>query len=320
MTIDEDNRHSLFWFEDGSLILHVQSRAFKIHKDIFSRHSRISLSHDPESMDPFNASSGANNGANSQCLHYVVPAERGVTADDVAVLLDYIYSNPPLSSETPLSRLVSLIRVSSTGQLDLPTVHTASIKQFVQLFPDVPAPAQYQEDLIQALLLALEFQIVAVQKRLFYSFVVASNLDLQSSESIVQENKPGGVSVADVPSTSTSNSTLSLPASQIKRCHDLMTKMVEHFTPLLFSPATTPHMACTDVFADTWMNLVIQPAIEDDGVCKPLETLERIKGVDWAAHGLCAECVREKRAEWNDEQVLIWNLMDEWLSVGPLAN
>ncbi len=94
MTVDEDNRHSPFWFEDGSLILHVQSRAFKIHKDIFSRHSRISLSHDPESMDRLNASSGANNGANSQCLHYVVPAERGVTADDVAVLLDYIYSNP----------------------------------------------------------------------------------------------------------------------------------------------------------------------------------------------------------------------------------
>ncbi|KDQ33143.1 hypothetical protein PLEOSDRAFT_1099122 [Pleurotus ostreatus PC15] len=318
MTIDEDNRHSSFWFEDGNLILHVQNCAFKIHKDIFSRHSRLSLSHDPESTPK--ALNSADNGQEAQYLRYVVPPERGVTADDVAVLLDYIYSNPPLSPETPLSRLVSLIRVSSTGQLDLPTVHTASINQFVQSFPDNPTPAQYHEDLIQALLLALEFQIVAVQKRLFYSFVVASNLDLESFESIVQEDKPGGVSVVDVPSTSTSNPTLSpLPASQIKRCNDLMTKMVEHFTPLLFSPATTPHMACTDVFADTWMNLVIQPAIEDDGVCKPLETLERIKGVDWAAHGLCAECVREKRAEWNDEQVLIWNLMDEWLAVGPLA-
>lgn len=74
----------------------------------------------------------------------------------------------PLSHETPLSRLVSLIRVSSTGQLDLPTVHTASINQFVQLFPDTPAPAQYQEDLIQALLLALEFQIVAVSRVVEY--------------------------------------------------------------------------------------------------------------------------------------------------------
>lgn len=92
MTIDEDSRSCTFWFDDGSLILHVQSRAFKIHKDIFSRHSRLSLSHDPEGC--VTASSSANNGADTQCLRYVVPPERGVTADDVVVLLDYIYFNP----------------------------------------------------------------------------------------------------------------------------------------------------------------------------------------------------------------------------------
>jgi hypothetical protein len=72
-------------------------------------------------------------------------------------------------------------------------------------------------------------------------------------------------------------------------------------------------MECTDVFAETWGPFVILPAIKDNGVFKPLETLERLKEIDWARHGLCASCVEEKRREWTDEQANVWNLMDRWL-------
>ena len=54
-------------------------------------------------------------------------------------------------------------------------------------------------------------------------------------------------------------------------------------------------MACTDVLAEKWMPLVIQTALEDNGLCRPLETLERIIAIDWENEGLCAECVKEKR-------------------------
>jgi len=64
------------------------------------------------------------------------------------------------------------------------------------------------------------------------------------------------------------------------------------------------------------MSLVIQPAIEDDGVYKPLETLQRMKEIDWASYGLCASCVVEKEEEWTDEQRRVWELMDEWISEG----
>jgi len=98
-----------------------------------------------------------------------------------------------------------------------------------------------------------------------------------------------------------------------------MTQLIDHFTPLLFTPAATPHMACTDVFADTWMRLVIQPALEDDGVYKPLETLERMRGVDWAKEGLCESCVLEKMEEWRGEQEEVWRLMDKWLGLEKAA-
>lgn len=92
-----------------------------------------------------------------------------------------------------------------------------------------------------------------------------------------------------------------------------MKGIIEHFTPILFTPATTSHMACTDVFAETWMQLVIQPAIENDGVYKPLETLQKVIDIDWGYHGLCPPCVIDKRAEWQREQEDIWEKIDSWI-------
>ncbi|CAA7271150.1 unnamed protein product [Cyclocybe aegerita] len=106
-----------------------------------------------------------------------------------------------------------------------------------------------------------------------------------------------------------------LSPADAETCMTLMTRLIEHFTPILFTPAATPHMACTDVFADTWMPLVIEPALADDGVYKPLETLERMKGIDWAKRGLCAECVLEKQEEWTEEQRVVWKHMDQWLGI-----
>ena len=72
-------------------------------------------------------------------------------------------------------------------------------------------------------------------------------------------------------------------------------------------------MACTDVFAEKWMPLVISPALEDNELCRPLETLERIIAIDWAKEGLCEECVRDKTEEWRAEQKVVWDGIDEWL-------
>jgi hypothetical protein len=90
---------------------------------------------------------------------------------------------------------------------------------------------------------------------------------------------------------------------------------MEHFTPILFTPAATPHMACTDVFANTWMSLVIEPALDNGGVYKPLETLQDIIDVDWGKHGLCPSCVNEKRDEWHGEQQNVWERMGGWTDV-----
>jgi hypothetical protein len=111
----------------------------------------------------------------------------------------------------------------------------------------------------------------------------------------------------------TSPSSGVLSPTDAQRCRRLMKALMEHFTPILFTPATTSHMACTDVFADTWMSFVIQPALESDGVYKPLETLQNIIDIDWGKLGLCSSCVIEKRIEWSREQEDVWEKMDAWI-------
>ena len=98
-------------------------------------------------------------------------------------------------------------------------------------------------------------------------------------------------------------------------CETLLEKVIAHFTPILYTPAAGLHMQCTDVFAEYWMPYVIQPSLEDDGVYKPMESLERIKNIDWEKAGLCPECAVEKRKEWSEEQEMVWNLIDEWIKV-----
>lgn len=64
---------------------------------------------------------------------------------------------------------------------------------------------------------------------------------------------------------------------------------------------------------------MIQPALEDSGVSKPLETLERIKNIDWESVGLCKECCKSKRQEWDEEADEFWAKLEVWVDPeGPL--
>lgn len=101
-------------------------------------------------------------------------------------------------------------------------------------------------------------------------------------------------------------------------CIQLMNRIMDHFAPILFTVPTSSHMECTGVFADQWMNMAIQPALEDSGVYKPLETLNKIQKVDWRSLGLCDACCEEKRREWEDEADDIWSRMVSWAELDEL--
>jgi hypothetical protein len=168
-----------------------------------------------------------------------------------------------------------------------------------------------------------------MQKALYYSLVTSpeSKLDTEAPQSPIDNPvsvaiPPAGLNLDVSPKSemldplrSTPDAQTILSQTDANLCTQLMTHLIDHFTPILFTPPATSHMACTDVFADTWMTLVIQPAIENDGVYKPLETLELMKGTDWEKEGLCQSCVKEKHEEWTEEQRNVWKSMDAWLGL-----
>jgi len=264
---------------------------FKLHESLLRRQSRFVQ----KMLD--------NGTVTSEVL---IPGELGVQVQDLTALLEHLYHDTPLSAEAPFSHVAAILRVSSPDQLDLPGVHLLARGYIVAMFPQGPYPFAHPSGSLEvALALVHSYQIPSIRKGIYYSLVTTSefepeadNLDPDANDLPGSPQKPHNV----------------LPPADVERCSNLMNGIVEHFTPILFTPPATPHMACTDVFADRWMSLVIQPAISNSGVYKPLEMLEQIKQIDWAAEGLCVACAREKREEWTREQEDVWVKMDLWLA------
>ncbi|KAI5980533.1 hypothetical protein F5J12DRAFT_962032 [Pisolithus orientalis] len=319
------DKHAKYWFNDGSVIVTIhrtlsdraQEEAtvlFKLHSSLLARHStyfgRVLKGSGIDEGEPLVSD-------NSRISRVTVPPGLGVRVEEFVSLLEHLYHDTPLSSKSPFNQVASILRVSSPSQLDFPDLHALVRSYLEAMFPSGPLPFTHPDHLEEALALTTAYDIRSIRKGIYYSLVTTTDFETEEVEVGEQgkvntrennlENSQGDI----VEDSKTKQSVLS-PAD-VERCGRLMAGIVDHFTPILFTPPTTPHMACTDVFADKWMSLVIPSAISDGGVYKPLETLEFIKQLDWAAEGLCPACVQEKREEWTEEQTVVWEKVDRWL-------
>ncbi|KAF8902802.1 hypothetical protein CPB84DRAFT_1775476 [Gymnopilus junonius] len=313
---------------------------FKVHHTLLSRHSRF-FSTIPKGNKKINGAlqeqgDGTSISSNSNALNRVVlDADRQAKASDVEALLRHLYHDVPLNKDASLDHIMSLLRVSGPQQLDFPTIYNAARQIFEDMFPKDPEAFTHNHPLHDALPVATALKLSSVRKAILYSLVsttefdvsgsISGDMDPQREVTLTASNGETSAGRQEDPTDSIVDRTeppaspqtalplRALSPANIETCMALMNHLIAHFTPILFTPAATPHMACTDVFAETWMPLVIQPALEDDGVYKPLETLQRMKEIDWAHHGLCQSCIVGKREEWTDEQRTVWNLMDTWL-------
>ncbi|KAF9486079.1 hypothetical protein BDN70DRAFT_870594 [Pholiota conissans] len=305
-----ERRHPIYWFDDGSLILDVATYRFKVHHTLVSRHSRYFSALDAKNVAQGTLNNGSSEATNDgpSGVQITFGSERKILAEDVEALLRHLYHDEPLSKDSTFAHVASLLRVSSPQQLDYPAIHKSAADIFESMFPTDPAAFTHDHSLYDALPLATEFNLRAARKAILYSLVTTTEFDVSDSNADTQNPEAASSLLAAADKTRT----LSPADSEI--CTTLMTRLIENFTPTLFTAPAASHMKCTDAFAgDTWMTLVIQPALENDGVYKPLETLQRIKEIDWEAHGLCPSCVAEKIEEWTQEQRTIWDLIDSWL-------
>ncbi|OSD08239.1 hypothetical protein PYCCODRAFT_1429301 [Trametes coccinea BRFM310] len=283
-------RHARYWLDDGSLIVRAQDDIYKVHRTLLDRHSKILASLRPSSNDTNN---------NQQIVDGLVvvhiPDELEVRSEDFEALLEHLYHDAPINDSSSFPKVASVLRASSKDQLDFPAIHTLARNRLEEMFPSGPEVSFTSEHAEEALTLAVKHDIPSIRKALYYSIATHSHDHDADSTDPSAPRRP------------------KLSPDLSARCNALLEKLISHFTPILFTVATANHMACTDVLAEKWMPLVIQSALDDNGLCRPLETLERIIAIDWAAEGLCADCVRDKTEEWRGEQRDIWERMDEWL-------
>ncbi|KAH9910788.1 uncharacterized protein BXZ73DRAFT_57734 [Epithele typhae] len=275
-------RHRRFWLDDGDLLLSNRGILYKVHRAPFEHCSSTFLS----SLQP-------SDGIVMEGIKALrIPDNRQVDTEDLEVLIEHVSGDTPIDDSTPFPKVASLLRASSEGQLDFSAVNTLARSHLERLFPtghDLFARSEYAEE---ALILSTQYNIPSIRKPLFYT--VATH--------------PHEHDAADIAAAHPA-----LSPDLAARCETLLENLVSHFTPVLFTVATAGHMACTDILAEQWMSLVISPALEDNGLTRPLETLERIIGIDWRKEGLCEECVRDKTEEWRGEQETVWEAMDAWV-------
>lgn len=299
-------RHPTYFLDDGSLLIVCGAMIYRIHKTLITRHSRaiqglldnVSNDHNQDRIAPYIAPDDSA----SVCT---IPAEMDLCNRDLDILLGHLYHDAPMTTKTPFPRVASILRASSPQSLDFPPIYALARNYIEAMFQGFPKPLARLDHLEEALKLADEYTL-PIRKPVLYALVVSSNFNIEDSG-----DDPGEASLVE-PALSPPVAN-KLTSKDAKSCQRLMQSIIDHFTPMLFTPAATPHMACTDVFADTWMPLVIQPALDDDSVYKPLESLQRIIDIDWASKGLCPSCVIEKRAEWLGEQEEVWRRMDGWI-------
>ncbi|PBL02125.1 hypothetical protein ARMGADRAFT_1158717 [Armillaria gallica] len=291
-------RHPVFWFLDGSTILSLEDYLFRVHTTVLCRHSTYFSG----IFENLSTVDGRVHSGFDGCT-FLDLNRRQISVVDLVSLLEHLYHDVSLLSSTDFSRIGSLLRITSKEQLDFPTFHELARHKLTTLFPEGPVPYFHCDYSGEALALATRYQLEPLFKRLFYTVVTTAQF---------HEAKDGDAHSDDLAETSIK---ITISTENGRRCEELMADLINHFTPILFTPPATSHMDCTDVFADKWMPLVIQPALEDDGVYKPLESLERIKLIDWGKEGLCASCVEDKKAEWTEEQETVWNLIDGWLGL-----
>ncbi|KIK91851.1 hypothetical protein PAXRUDRAFT_830477 [Paxillus rubicundulus Ve08.2h10] len=310
-TLPPIHRHHTYWFDDGSVIVRASSDLrdtqagnmyFKIHKSLLHRHSNFARLAVLESE-------------HSRSIPMMtIPPELGVQVQDFISLLGHLYHDTPLSPEAPFQHVAAILRVSSPNQLDLPSVHSLAKSCFEAMFPSGPYAFVHGNHLEEALSLAVSYNITSIQKGLYYSLVMTT--DFEPDMGVSQSENPVASSTLGDEGVSVDLSARHiLSPADIERCRKLMAEIVEFFVPVVFTAPATPHMVCTDIFADKWMQLVIQSAIEDGSLYKPLEMLEQLKQIDWEAEGLCPTCVQEKRGEWTEQQEGLWEMMDGWLGL-----
>ncbi|KAH6887311.1 hypothetical protein BKA70DRAFT_1332823 [Coprinopsis sp. MPI-PUGE-AT-0042] len=246
---------SLYWFEDATLTVRIEDIQFRVHQSLIARHSplfgSVNASLDlNRPTDVLVVSTDVLFTTSDPSGHRLI-AKETVAASDFEVLLAHLYHDEPLTTTSSLQRVASILRVSGSNQLHFPSIHGLARGVLEGIIPSDPlllksdSPSPFE-----ALSLATQFDVWPVRKCLLYWLVTTHHFDDGTSSESPQPMSETEATSSESPSASSVRSQSLVSESDRALCERLLGNIIEHFTPILYTPATGSHMACTDHFAD----------------------------------------------------------------------
>ncbi|KAL4246126.1 hypothetical protein ABKN59_008981 [Abortiporus biennis] len=306
----KNTRSRKHWMKDGSVIIQVQNRLFRLYRSRLEQQSTFfeEFFHDiGEETDPQEEIDG--------CPVYKI---NYVNAVDFENLLTAVESGLAYAHEPPSFQvLASILRASSALSFNVPKAFVT--KTLVDMWPsDISSVTDTRiPHAAETVVLARKFEMEQVLKRSMYELLrtdgfgqVKTNEDHTSQDGEDDRN-------------------ISLGTADLLVLISAREKLQREFISIADAPLTMPcrsrqeesRAQCSDARAkqaQTWKEEVKKRLIVENGLLDPLCALEKLSSeIDWAKFNFCDVCVAARTTFWERKRKVLWHKLDEWLGLGP---
>ncbi|KLO14731.1 hypothetical protein SCHPADRAFT_965101 [Schizopora paradoxa] len=288
------------WFSDGSVIVRKGGTSFKVHRSLIE-----SLSHNFFDSDGIVKMSAED----SKDISVYAVTSNNIDVKHLKSIFTHLYHRIHLSADAPFDHVLRLYISTAPDYANMPSVHELAAKYLNEILNINPLNVDFTDikEIQAALNCSRAFEHpelqTSLEKALYYAYMISDNVIY-----------PGQDLPPPTPVDGPLLYRLSLTDAHITT--HLMTSITDFFSPTIFQPACGSHMACTDIFAKHWVALAADPVLEDGGLCDTFRTLNRLSTIAWVDEkvlSVCDECLKNVREEWEEEAIVIWGKIGEWI-------
>ncbi|KAL6302317.1 hypothetical protein BKA93DRAFT_737171 [Sparassis latifolia] len=344
-------RHEEFWHLDGSVVVLIETIAFKLHRSRLSVQSEFfkrlfSNSPPPQAIAVDIDGASGSNAEDNEVQEVNVPMFSGcplytltnVTVQDFVELLKaeklgiaYAFNPPPSPILAAILRAAYALEFGTILEFATHRLQALWPSDLAQLTPDsIPHAAE-------AIVLARQCNLPQVCKRAFYELLRSPSFEQEAdgdndedddNDMYVDEQEEAGrrLQHADLVRLISTREKLrsewlrvvcTPPVPSVVPCP------LEQIPSDMRDPEREPELvrcrATREKNSELWMRAVLNgPTLVESGTYDPLCALQTLCDMDWADMGYCHGCVGARRELWGEKREKLWKDLDAWLGL-PMA-
>ncbi|KDQ07242.1 hypothetical protein BOTBODRAFT_180842 [Botryobasidium botryosum FD-172 SS1] len=313
-------RQEVFWFNDGNIIVRIESRCFRVHRTVLRETGS------PYFANLFNEVMHPPNEMVDGCCVYDIEG-RGC---DFAALLDGLYGQLTclVEQEPSFFTLACLLRASHRWQV--PKLRAWAIQALTRRWPPSLDQVHKQVDLSEhatrLIVLSRECEEKSFLKRAFYRLLSLEDFDLGHKGSTEAGTNAGDASTRgeyDHEKVQWAPADSELAREDILHVVRLQRYAAMFWTLLARKPPSYDFLSdrerhsgwwsgpCSVRLDAVWHKQVTEAGFSIQGGRDPLGCLDNLRDIPWGTLGkICEACVTDCRANWKRQQEAFWKIID----------